>query len=96
MSQSRIPKFALGKPFFGLPRNPGIGRIGNRVRALGLDLQRDFLDLFTASAGDFLDSWFESAPIKAVFGFDSIVGNYASPYTPGSAYVLLHHCFLVR
>src|SRR6202035_4265769 len=43
--------------------------------------------------GDFLDSWFESAPIKAVFGFDSVVGNYASPYTPGSAYVLLHHSF---
>src|SRR5690606_38123788 len=29
----------------------------------------------------------------AVFGFDGIVGNYASPYTPGSAYVLLHHVF---
>ena len=69
------------------------GRIGNRIRALGLDLQRDFLDLFTASAGDFLDGWFESAPIKAAFGFDSIVGNYASPYMPGSAYVLLHHSF---
>src|SRR5262249_8198162 len=33
------------------------------------------------------------APIKAAYGFDGIVGNYASPYTPGSAYVLLHHCF---
>ena len=32
-------------------------------------------------------------PIKAVLGFDGVVGNYASPYTPGSAYVLLHHCF---
>jgi phytoene dehydrogenase-like protein len=63
------------------------------MRALGLDLQRDLLDLFAASAGDFLDSWFESAPIKAVFGFDSVVGNYASPYTPGSGYVLLHHSF---
>jgi phytoene dehydrogenase-like protein len=52
-----------------------------------------FLDLFTASAGDFLDAWFESAPIKAAFGFDSIVGNFASPYSAGSAYVLLHHCF---
>ncbi len=69
------------------------GRLANRIRALGLDLQRDLLDLFTASAGDFLDGWFESAPIKAVFGFDSIVGNYASPYSPGSAYVLLHHNF---
>ena len=70
-----------------------LGRMGNRIRALGLDLQRDLLDLFTASAGDFLDGWFESAPIKAAFGFDSIVGNYASPYAPGSAYVLLHHNF---
>jgi len=38
------------------------------------------------------DGWFESDPIKAAYGFDGIVGNYASPYTPGSAYVLLHHC----
>lgn len=69
------------------------GHLANRVRALGLDLQRDLLELFTASAGDFLDGWFESAPIKAAFGFDSIVGHYASPYASGSAYVLLHHNF---
>src|SRR5690606_18484857 len=25
--------------------------------------------------------------------FDSVVGHYASPYAPGSAYVLLHHVF---
>ena len=56
-----------------------------------LDVQRELLDLFTASAGDYLDRWFESAPIKAAYGFDGVVGNYASPYTPGSAYVLLHH-----
>ena len=31
--------------------------------------------------------------MKAWFGFDAIVGNYASPYTPGTAYVLLHHAF---
>jgi phytoene dehydrogenase-like protein len=45
----------------------------------------------TKSAGDLLDAWFESDPIKAAFGFDAVVGNYASPYSPGSAYVLLHH-----
>src|SRR6476659_4075993 len=55
--------------------------------------RRDLLALFAQSAGDWLDGWFESAPIKAAYGFDSIVGNYASPYTPGSAYVLLHHVF---
>ena len=53
----------------------------------------DLLDLFTESARDFLDGWFESAPVKAAFGFDAVVGNYASPDSPGSAYVLLHHTF---
>ena len=56
-------------------------------------MRRELLDLFVKSAGDYLDGWFESAPIKAAYGFDGIVGNYASPYTPGSAYVLLHHVF---
>jgi phytoene dehydrogenase-like protein len=45
------------------------------------------------SAGDMLDQWFESDPIKAVLGFDAVVGNLASPYGAGSAYVLLHHVF---
>ena len=40
-----------------------------------------------------LDNWFESDPIKAVLGFDAVVGNLASPYAAGSAYVLLHHAF---
>jgi len=68
-------------------------KVAKRFRALDLAGQRDVLDLFTKSAGDVLDRWFESAPIKAAFGFDAVVGNYASPYTPGSAYVLLHHVF---
>ncbi len=75
---------------WGLPRAI---RQGNSLRGLGLPQQRDMLDLFTKSARDFLDSWFESDEIKAALGFDSIVGNYASPDTPGSAYVLLHHTF---
>ncbi len=87
------PNVVEGGPFSAISELIKAGKVANRIRALGLDLQRDFLDLFTASAGDFLDGWFESAPIKAVFGFDSIVGNYASPYAPGTAYVLLHHCF---
>jgi phytoene dehydrogenase-like protein len=49
--------------------------------------------LLRRSAGDLLDHWFESDPIKAVLGFDAVVGNLASPYAPGSAYVLLHHAF---
>jgi phytoene dehydrogenase-like protein len=62
-----------------------------RMRKAGMAARRDFFDIMTKSAGDLLDTWFESAPIKAAFGFDAVVGNYASPYSPGSAYVLLHH-----
>lgn len=71
----------------------GALQLGMRLRGLDMAARRDLLDLFTKSAGEMLDWWFESAPIKAAFGFDAVVGNFASPYTPGSAYVLLHHCF---
>ena len=66
---------------------------GRRLSKLSMVGRRDLLALMGSSAGDYLDGWFESDPIKAVYGFDSIVGNYASPYSPGSAYVLLHHVF---
>ncbi|WP_294174314.1 NAD(P)/FAD-dependent oxidoreductase [uncultured Sphingomonas sp.] len=68
-------------------------RQGRRLAKMPLDQQRDVLDLFVKSARTFLDSWFESEAVKAAFGFDAVVGNYASPDTPGSAYVLLHHVF---
>jgi phytoene dehydrogenase-like protein len=67
--------------------------VGRAFRALPLESQRVIHELFTRSAGDLLDGWFEDPGLKAAYGFDSIVGNYASPYTPGSAYVLLHHAF---
>ncbi len=60
---------------------------------LPLEQQRDMADLFLKSASNFLSRWFESAPVQAAFGFDAVVGNYASPETPASAYVLLHHVF---
>lgn len=66
---------------------------GRGLMKLTLSQQRDVLELFTKSARTFLDSWFESEAVKAAFGFDAVVGNYASPDTPGSAYVLLHHVF---
>ena len=66
---------------------------GRRLAKMPLEQQRDVLDLFVKSARQFLDGWFESEPVKAAFGFDAVVGNYASPDTPGSAYVLLHHVF---
>jgi phytoene dehydrogenase-like protein len=83
------------------PPNAGGGLLelikggGVARKALGRSLQdqRVLVDLFTKSAADFLDGWFENDHIKALFAFDGIVGSFASPSTPGTAYVLLHHCF---
>ena len=79
--------------FAALPQMLSGARVGRRMSRLPMPLRRELLELFVKSAGDYLDGWFESAPIKAAYGFDGIVGNYASPYTPGSAYVMLHHVF---
>jgi phytoene dehydrogenase-like protein len=68
-------------------------RVGRRLKRLDMEARRDLLGLFTRSAADWLEDWFESDPVKAAFGFDAVVGNYASPFHPGTAYVLLHHCF---
>src|SRR5947209_2379001 len=65
----------------------------NILRRLSLEQQRSLLDLFTRSAGEILDERFENDLVKALYGFDAIVGNYASPYAAGSAYVMLHHAF---
>jgi len=87
------PNVSDGGWLKALPELIRAGKLGRRLGALDATLRNDLLDLFTISAAEYLDRFFESEPIKAVFGFDGVVGNYASPYTPGSAYVLLHHVF---
>ena len=71
----------------------GALRTGWRMKALDMVARRDLLGLFSRSAADWLEDWFEADAVKAAFGFDAVVGNYASPYHAGTAYVLLHHCF---
>jgi phytoene dehydrogenase-like protein len=87
------PNVVAGSWRQGLPELLRAASVGRRIARLDMPLRRELLQLFASSAGEYLDSWFQSDPIKAVHGFDGIVGNYASPYTPGSAYVLLHHVF---
>jgi phytoene dehydrogenase-like protein len=67
--------------------------LGRRLMGLTLPDKRLLLDLFAKSAADYLGAWFESEVVKGALAFDAIVGAYASPHTPGTAYVLLHHCF---
>jgi phytoene dehydrogenase-like protein len=70
-----------------------LASLGLDLRRLPREAQREVHELFTRSAGDLLDAWFTCDALKALFGFDAIVGAFQSPYTPTSAYVLLHHAF---
>ncbi|XP_052655772.1 pyridine nucleotide-disulfide oxidoreductase domain-containing protein 2 [Harpia harpyja] len=58
--------------------------------ALGQQLPR-YYEVLTAPISKILDQWFESEPLKATLATDAVIGAMASPHTPGSGYVLLHH-----
>ena len=82
------------------PPKGSAGGIGDIIKAIQLSTRfaklsepakSRLLKLFSLSAAEFLSEYFESEPLKAVFGFDAVVGHFESPYSPGSAYVLLHH-----
>ena len=77
----------------GLRAMIAAGAQGWPMSKLPIETQRDLLDIFTKSARDFLDGWFEDDHVQSAFAFDAVVGNYAGVSTPGSAYVLLHHVF---
>ncbi|MBY0423017.1 MAG: NAD(P)/FAD-dependent oxidoreductase [Parvularculaceae bacterium] len=66
---------------------------GGRLARLKQAEQALVFDLFTKSAAEFLQRYFEHPSVIGAFAFDGVVGAYASPYAPGTAYVLLHHAF---
>ncbi|MES2002468.1 MAG: NAD(P)/FAD-dependent oxidoreductase [Pseudomonadota bacterium] len=89
----------LKKWILRAPPNAGSRDLGNLL-TLGRDLIglstreiRTVHDFATRSAAEVLERHFEGDFAKALFGFDGVVGNFASPSAPGSAYVLLHHLF---
>lgn len=75
----------------GLLAAVGAAGLGRRLFGLSVDDKRLLLDLFTKSAADFLGQWFENETVIGALAFDGIVGAFAGPYTPGTAYALLHH-----
>jgi phytoene dehydrogenase-like protein len=85
------PNLAHG--FAGLGELIKAGALGRKLRHLADSDLRTLYSLFTRSAGEHLDSVFENDLVKALYGFDAVVGFYGSPYTPGTGYVLLHHAF---
>jgi phytoene dehydrogenase-like protein len=77
----------------GFTELPKLWSASRAFARLSRERQRDVHELFTRSAGEILDDWFECDALKGLYGFDAIVGSYAGPYAPGSGYVLLHHAF---
>lgn len=67
-----------------------LGRLGLGARKLGPALY-DKLRLLATNASDFLDRYFESDELKSTLAIDGVIGAFAAPSTPGTAYLLLHH-----
>src|SRR3990170_2859699 len=62
-----------------------------RVRKLGVRGVGDATKLFSMSVSDLLDEWFESDEIKGMLTVNGVIGTWAGPDEPGTAYVMLHH-----
>ena len=67
-----------------------LGKLAWKFRGLGKDMYEIFR-ILTANASDILDYWFESEELKVTLATDAVIGAFASPSVPGTAYVLFHH-----
>jgi phytoene dehydrogenase-like protein len=77
----------------GIGGVPSLLHLARDMMRLSLAEKRILHDYATRSAADILERHFTGEMAKALFAFDGVVGNFASPYSPGTAYVLLHHLF---
>lgn len=79
------------------PRRPdprdaaSLGSLVKDFSALPRRQQLTFVQLMTMSAAEFLDRWFETAPLKGTMSASGIIGTNLGVHSPGTAYVLLHH-----
>ncbi len=81
------------------PPDPLSGRLGDlwATMSLGRRLQRSrpaadrMMEILLEPATRLLDRWFESEPLRATLATDAIIGAFAPPSHPGTAYVLFHH-----
>ena len=62
-----------------------------KMRKLGVRGVGDVTRLFTMSVTDLLNDWFESDAIKGMLAVNGVIGTWAGPDEPGTAYVMLHH-----
>jgi phytoene dehydrogenase-like protein len=79
------------------PLHPGLGglwkgyKLHRALQKLGPGGMSEAVEVLTGAARPILDRWFESEELKATLATDAIIGAFASPSMPGTAYVLFHH-----
>jgi phytoene dehydrogenase-like protein len=90
----------LGPLLLTVPPKIGSRRPGDLARTLRLAWQHrglsvrtiaDVTRLMTMSIADLLDDWFESPQVKGALAVNGVIGTWAGPYEPGTAYVMAHH-----
>jgi phytoene dehydrogenase-like protein len=96
----RISQVVEGLLLTTPPRFPpaGLGdavdylKLAGRMRGLSAQEVVALVKIFTQSAAEFLDEWFESEQVKVTLATDGVIGANGGPRSPGTAYILLHHC----
>ncbi len=81
-------------PRLGSRRPADLARQGLLLRHLRkLDARGavDVTRLLTGSVADLLDRYFESDALRGVLSVSGVIGTWAGPRSPGTAYVMLHH-----
>ncbi|MDX6392740.1 MAG: hypothetical protein QOJ73_3803 [Streptosporangiaceae bacterium] len=69
----------------------GTLRLAWRQRGLDVRTVGDVTRLMTMSIADLLDDWFESPQVKGALAVNGVIGTWAGPCEPGTAYVMAHH-----
>ncbi len=67
-------------------------KLAAKLRGLSAKEMAALVRIFTQSASDFLDGWFESPELKVTLATDGVIGANGGPRSAGTAYILLHHC----
>src|SRR3954453_12706347 len=69
----------------------GLAKLAWRNRGVDARTVADITRLMTMSIADLLDDWFESPQVKGALAVNGVIGTWAGPYEPGTAYVMAHH-----
>ena len=78
-------------PWGGIGDAYRLAKLAWKFRRLGRQAGAEAVEILTGAARPILDRWFESDELKATLATDAVIGAFAAPSTPGTAYVLFHH-----